>query len=64
MAASALKAPEAGAPEIVLTPAMVAAGVRELIWLNQDLDSPEMIVEKVVAATLAHAGLVVAPCEI
>jgi len=55
--------PEAGAPDVELTPAMIAAGVSALIWLNQDLDSAEMIVEKVVSATLAQAGLVVVPCE-
>lgn len=46
---------------IVLTPAMISAGVGALIWLNQDQDSAEMIVEKVVVATLAQAGLAAAP---
>lgn len=45
-----------GAPEIELTPAMIKAGVDALIWLDQDLDSSEVIVEKVVAATLAAGG--------
>ena len=32
-------------------------GVQELIWLDQRLDSAEKVVEKVVVATLAQAGL-------
>jgi len=50
---------ESKSGKIQITPQMIKAGVRELIWLNQGLDSPEMIVSRVVAATLEQAGLVV-----
>jgi hypothetical protein len=49
----------AGAPvnEIKITPAMIAAGVEEIIWLDPILDSAEAIVGKVLAASLAVRDL-------
>lgn len=50
---------EAGAPKIIITAEMIEAGVSRLICLDTAWDSAERIVEEVVSATLARAGVIV-----
>jgi len=58
MAADGSKSPEAGAPEIEITPEIIARGLSTFLSVDLEMESPEDALSRVLRSCLSNHGFI------